>query len=101
MPSDAKSDAVNIFTNPEAYTDLQAWHAVAARLRREDPVCRVEADRFEPFWAVTRHADVIEVERQNDKFHNTIASVVQAREQVAQIRSVWPMLKTFVHSDGQ
>ena len=101
MPSDAKSDAAVIFTNPDAYTDLQAWHAVAARLRREDPVCRVESARFEPFWAVTRHADVNEIERQSDKFHNTIASVLQTREQVAQMRSRGPMLKTLINMDGQ
>jgi len=101
MPSDAKSDAAVIFTNPDAYTDLQAWHAVAARLRREDPVCRVESARFEPFWAVTRHADVNEIERQSDKFHNTIASVLQTREQVAQMRSLGPMLKTLINMDGQ
>ncbi len=101
MPSDAKSDAAVIFTNPDAYTDLQAWHAVAARLRREDPVCRVESARFEPFWAVTRHADVNEIERQNDKFPNTIASVLQTREQVAQMRSRGPMLKTLINMDGQ
>ena len=59
MPSDAKSDAAVIFTNPDAYTDLQAWHAVAARLRREDPVCRVESARFEPFWAAAQETGAL------------------------------------------
>ena len=51
-------DPVTIFTDPKAYTDPQGWHAVAARLRREDAVPRIEVDGFDPFWAVTRHADV-------------------------------------------
>ena len=49
--------AVTIFTDPKAYADPEGWHAVAVRLRREDPVPRIEVDGFDPFWAVTRHAD--------------------------------------------
>ena len=55
--SDSENKPVTIFTEPNAYTDLQAWHSVAARLRKEDLVCRIEVPRVEPFWAVTRHAD--------------------------------------------
>ena len=45
------------------------------RLRREDPVHRIEGPTFKPFWAVTRHADIFEVERQHDRFWNTKESV--------------------------
>ena len=100
MP-DSENTPVTIFTDPNAYADLQAWHSVAARLRKADPVCRIEVPRFEPFWAVTRHADVIEIERQNDKFHNTIASVLQTSDQTARMRELGPMLKTLINMDGQ
>jgi len=56
-----------IFTDGVAYTDLDAWHATAAALRRDDPVHRVEAAGYVPFWAVTRHADILEVERQHER----------------------------------
>lgn len=42
-------EAVTIFADPQAYTDPERWHAVAARLRRDDPVARIEADGFDPF----------------------------------------------------
>jgi cytochrome P450 len=100
MP-DSENTPVTIFTDPNAYADLQAWHSVAARLRKADPVCRIEVPRFEPFWAVTRHADVIEIERQNDKFHNTIASVLQTSDLTAKMRELGPMLKTLINMDGQ
>jgi len=61
MPSRKEVEA--IFIDPKPYEDLDAWHAVAERLRRNDPVHRVEADGFDPFWAVTRHADIVEIER--------------------------------------
>jgi cytochrome P450 len=88
-------EPVTIFTDPKAYTDPQGWHAVAARLRREDPVARIEAPGFDPFWAVTRHADLIEIERQPERFPNTVNSVLLPNTVV-----VPTMIKTLIHLDG-
>jgi cholest-4-en-3-one 26-monooxygenase len=43
-------------------------HEVWTRLRAEAPVARVEAPGYLPFWAVTRHADVMAVSRQPRRF---------------------------------
>jgi len=89
-----------IFVDPQAYADPAAWHAVAARLRREDPVHRVEAEGFEPFYAVTRHADVAEIERQHDKFWNTQSAVLGQTAAVERLRSSGADIKTLIHMDG-
>jgi cytochrome P450 len=60
-----------IFVAPREFGDMEQWHRVAAELRRESPVLRVEPDGWSPFWALTRHADVFEVSRRSDLFHNT------------------------------
>ena len=60
-----------IFVKPELYADMEAWHATAAELRRDSPIVRVEAEGWTPFWAITRHADVLEVSRRSDIFFNT------------------------------
>lgn len=60
-----------IFITPEAFADMEQWHATAAELRRDEPIVRVEADGWTPFWAMTRHADVLEVSRRSDLFFNT------------------------------
>jgi cytochrome P450 len=52
-----------MFTDPQAYTDEDRLHAGFALLRRQSPVHRVEAQGFRPFYALTRHADIMEVER--------------------------------------
>ena len=39
-------------------------------MRREDPVSWVEPDQFRPFWAITKHEDIIEIEKQNELFIN-------------------------------
>ncbi len=74
LPADLERSL--IFVNPVAYADLDAWHATAALLRREDPVHRVEMPGFDPFFAVTRHADIVEIERNHEKFFNTVESVL-------------------------
>ncbi|HVP30593.1 MAG TPA: cytochrome P450 [Myxococcota bacterium] len=93
-------DPVTIFTDPKAYTDPESWHAVAARLRREDPVARIEVDGFDPFWAVTRHADVIEIERQPDRFPNTIGSVLAPSALKPENGGPQIPFKTLIHMDG-
>jgi cytochrome P450 len=89
-------DAATIFTVPEAYADPDGWHAVAARLRRDEPVCRIEAPDFAPFYAVTRHADVVEVERQPERFLNTGNSILAPLSR----RGPDTLLKTLVNIDG-
>ncbi len=57
--------------SPEAFGDMEAWHATIAELRKESPVVRVEGEGWTPFWAVLKHEDVFEVSRRSDVFWNT------------------------------
>jgi cytochrome P450 len=92
---------VTIFTDPKAYTDLQAWHAVAARLRREDPVPRIQVDGFDPFWVVTRHADLVEIERQPERFPNTPYSVLMPSAMHPRNGGPPIPVKTLINMDGE
>ncbi|MDH3616475.1 MAG: hypothetical protein OEQ90_08380, partial [Gammaproteobacteria bacterium] len=56
--------------SPEAYTDNETLLRSYARLRAEQPVAWVDMEPYRPFWAVTKHADIIEVEKQHDLFIN-------------------------------
>jgi len=56
--------------SPERYGAEGYPHAAWARLRREDPVHRVEQEGFDLFWAVTRHADLAWISKQPDRFLN-------------------------------
>lgn len=57
-------------TSPAVYTDPGQLHERYARLRREAPVAWMEREPYRPFWAVTRHAHVADVARQNTLFIN-------------------------------
>ena len=90
----------NIFTDPTAYTDPERWHSAAAKLRRDDPVARIEAETFDPFWAVTRHADVVEIERQPGLFPSTVNSVLMPSAVKPENGGMVLPFKTLIHMDG-
>jgi len=98
LPADLERSL--IFVNPQAYADMDAWHATAALLRREDPVHRVEMPGFDPFFAVTRHADIVEIERQHEKFWNTVESVLGPTGSRERFLAAGADLKTLIHMDG-
>ena len=49
-------------------------HALFRRLRAEDPVHWNPPGQYPGFWAVTRHADIVEVSRQPGLFSSATAN---------------------------
>jgi cytochrome P450 len=90
------------FTNPAAYADEERLHEAFALLRREDPVHWVEAAGFEPFWAVTRHADIMDIERNNALFLNAprpLLATAVMDAQMKQQEADGMALRTLIHMD--
>ncbi len=89
-------------TDPEAYTDEARLHEALALLRRQDPVHWVEAPGFDPFWAITRHTDIMEIERNHTLFHNAPRPLLATSEMdaVARQREADGIgLRTLIHMD--
>jgi len=89
-------------TDPAAYADEARLHEALGLLRREAPVHRVEAVGFAPFWAITRHADIIEIERNHAVFHNAPRPLLQTAEMDAlqrQREAEGIVLRTLIHMD--
>ena len=61
---------VEAIADPRTFTDPSALHALLARIRKTDPLPYVQADDYAPFWLVSRHADILEVERNAAQFIN-------------------------------
>jgi cytochrome P450 len=95
------SDLARTIVDPAAYADGRA-EAAFRRLRREAPLAQVRADGYDPFWAVCRHADIMEVERRSDDFSSGDLAVTltsqAARRRTEQ--SSMPMPRTLVSLDG-
>ena len=64
------SDIDNAIASPATYADEARIHAIFAQLRKEDPVHWTAPEGFRPYWAITKYADILEIERLNDKFLN-------------------------------
>jgi hypothetical protein len=63
-------EIANTIVDPKAYADGALIDDAFRRLRRESPLEVAQPEGFDPFWVVTKHADILAVERQNDLFHN-------------------------------
>lgn len=93
----ARRSAALTVADPTAYADEDRLHRALAYLRAHDPVARVEAPAYRPFHAITKHDDVMAVERANELFTNSPRPVLMRAEQdelqeQAQIR-------TLIHMD--
>ena len=60
----------NAIADHKTYGSVEAQHRLFGRLRREDPVHWTQPEGYRPFWTISKYADIIEIERQADRFIN-------------------------------
>ena len=96
----SRPEDTRVFADPQAYADPARWHAAAARLRRHDPLPLVELEGYVPFRVVTRHADIVEIEHEHEKFWNTRDSVLLPITEMQRSRDRGVDIKTLIHMDG-
>ena len=101
IPADIAKDIVD----PTAYADGERVDQAFSWLRREAPLDVAQPDGFDPFWVVTRHADILEVERQNELFHNgdraTVLTTIEADRKVREMMGGSPhLVRSLVQMDN-
>ncbi|MBO6594847.1 MAG: cytochrome P450 [Pseudomonadales bacterium] len=85
---------------PATVADDEYFQALTAHMRANDPVPFIESDTHKSFWVATKHSDIIEIERQNDKFLNTHQSVLQSKEIEKATEETGAILRTLIHMDN-
>lgn len=96
---DTLDDAI---VNPDLYADEDGIHALYASLRRDDPLRFMRPNGFRPFWAVTKHADILEIEKRSDVFVNrlrTYLSPIEGEEWVKSVTGDTHLFRTLVDLD--
>jgi cytochrome P450 len=81
---------------PKNYGTKGVPHDVWTRLRRQSPVHRCEfGGAFEDFWAITKHADIVDVSSKPHLFSNREGPMILSRLQQVQVakRASGPMGK--------
>ncbi|WP_275572336.1 cytochrome P450 [Mycolicibacterium vanbaalenii] len=90
-------EAAGVFADPSAYADEARLHAAMTHLRAHAPVSWVEVPGYNPFWAITKHADIMAVERDNLVFTNSPRPVLTTAEGDAQHEAMG--ISTLIHLD--
>ena len=85
--------------DPAAYADMDRYHAAATVLRGHDPVHWVDGPDFRPFWAITRHADVTEIERNHEIFLNAPRPLLMPEAAERFMADNGGQLRTLIHMD--
>lgn len=99
------TDLANTISDPRAYADGDKVDAAFAAIRATAPLEKAQPDNYDPFWVVSRHADIMEVERQPEFFHNGDRSTfLSPRESEAMVRALTGepnLIRSLVSVDGK
>jgi cytochrome P450 len=102
MSARITDDAARVLANPQAYADEAKLHAALAHCRKHAPVSWVDVPGYRPFWAITKHADIMEIERQNDLFTNDprpLLTIAEADDALRRDMEAGRGLRTLIHMD--
>jgi cytochrome P450 len=95
-------EAAKVFADPTSYADEPRLHAALAHLRAHAPVSLVDSRRYRPFWAITKHADIMKIERANDLFINEprpLLATADADDMAREQLDAGMGLRTLIHMD--
>ena len=70
--------------DPERYAQRGYPNDVWTRLRADAPVALIEAPGYKPFWAITKHADILQIASQPERF-SSAQGITLAREGAAPV----------------
>lgn len=95
---DRIDDAV---VNPDLFANEEI-DALYTKLRAEEPLRFMEPIGFRPFWSITKHADILEIEKRSDIFVNslrTYLSPIEGEEWVKSVTGDTHLFRTLVDLD--
>jgi cytochrome P450 len=71
-PEDYKvpDDIARTVISPASYTDDNVIHPALKWLRANRPIGYAEVEGYDPMWILSRHADIMEMERNQNQFHS-------------------------------
>jgi cytochrome P450 len=102
MSTPTMDDAAKVLADPTAYADDARLHAALTHLRANAPVSMVDKWPYRPFWAITKHADIMAIERDNNLWINEPRPLLGTAEadDMAQAQLEAGMgLRTLIHMD--
>lgn len=102
MSAPTMDEAAKVLADPTAYADDARLHAALTHLRANNPVAWVDQRPYRPFWAITKHADIMAIERDNELFISEprpLLATAAADDLAKQQLEAGMGLRTLIHMD--
>src|SRR6201991_2839737 len=102
MSMPTMDDAAKVLADPTAYADDTRLHAALAQLRANNPVAWVDNPPYRPFSAITKHADIMAIERANDLFLSEprpLLATAEADDVLKAQQEAGLGIRTLIHMD--
>ena len=102
MSTPTMDPAAKVLADPTAYADDDRLHTALTHLRANNPVAWVDNPPYRPFWAITKHADIMAVERANELFISEprpLLSTAAADDLAKEQLEAGMGLRTLIHMD--
>lgn len=100
------AEIAQAIVDPKAYGEWDGLHQKLAWARANMPLGIAETEKIDPFWLVTRHADILEISRNNARFANAVRSpTLVDRQGEAIVRAITPnndghLIRSLVQMDA-
>ena len=99
------ADVAAALVDPRTFADPAKIDAIFTTLRATQPVARVVTPDFSPFWLISKHDDVLEIERQPELFNNGELSTILAPkpmlDAVQGLIGSPHLIRTLINMDGR
>ena len=96
------SEQGRVLADPTAYADNDRLHAALTWLRANEPVTWVDNPPYRPFWGVTKHADIMDIERDNELWISEPRPLLlpaEAEDVIKRDQEAGIGLRTLIHMD--
>ena len=98
-------DVARVVISPHAYAEGAPVHEAYRWIRANVPLGQAHVEGIYPFWIVSRHADILEISRQNDLFRSgempTTFTSIEGDKTVRAMTGGSPhLLRTLVQMDA-
>ncbi|MUL63975.1 cytochrome [Mycobacterium sp. CBMA 234] len=102
MTPPTMEEAAKVLADPTAYADDDRLHNALTHLRATNPVVWVDSPPYRPFWAITKHADIMAIERDNSLFISEPRPLLMAADAEDLLKAQAEAgigLRTLIHMD--
>jgi cytochrome P450 len=102
MSTPTMDEAAKALADPTSYADDARLHNALTQLRANNPVAWVDNPPYRPFWAITKHADIMAIERDNNLFLSEprpLLATAEAEDVLKAQQEAGLGIRTLIHMD--